>query len=637
MQDLIIIDFETSGLDYWQKEFRVESMAVTWYKDGEMKSKFMEGFAEITEFMQRLHDTQKPVGVYNLNFEFGVTRCVWPELNINFKVDVMRLVQLFDSGGPKGVFGLKDTTKRLLPEHADYEKPIYDWLLENIPGAKRKGIGKYLSKAPQYLLRAYNIADTEITMRLYKLITTALAEVPFDWTVDHDMYTAITKQVVHSKIRGIRVERGPLIAYAKSIDAEIVDLDRQFCVKYEAEILEVREILKQKKQAKYKKKIVTELPEFNMASKHHLKFLFVDVLGQEAKIKTPKLQPSFKASHLGQWKGAELLGSRGKRSIIKKQAEKLATLSEYDGRWHCDLKTVGTVTGRFAGTGGLNVQGMARRDRGLMGAMVAEENEVFVGIDFGAGEPTVTTHYTRDPYYAYATVDGTGKPPHYSNGVLMIDDIYLMYASISPVGKDAVREAFNRRYDGKTFIEQWQADSELIKAYLKPTRQLHKAICLGLGYSMGPKKLQKTLFESGNDLTMLQCRDAFKAYWKLFNGLRGFIEKRKQLFDDNAGVIVNEFGFRMTQDSNHKAFNSFIQSTVTCLLNIFIEHLCKEAPYAKFITVIHDEVIVSIPVSKIGDFENAKEHATVLLNQDIRWRVPVRTGFVTGKDLYECK
>ena len=638
MQDLISIDFETSGLDYWEKDFRVASMAATWYKDGEFKSTFLSDFDKITTFMEKLAETQKPVAVYNLNFEYGVARCIWSHLNINFAVDVMRLVQVFDSGGPSGVYGLKPTVARLLPEFADYAKPIHDWILENVEGVKPRDVGKHLSEAPYYLLKTYNIADTENTMRLFAKIDNSLKQRGFNWEVDHAMYIEMTKHVVHSKILGIRVERGALLKYAANIDVERVENDNQFLLRYASEIMQVREILRAKKQAKYKKKIVTELPEFNMASKQHLEYLFVDVLGQEPKIRTPKLKPSFKAQHMGQWQGAEILVNRGKREIVKKQAQKLALLSKNDGRWHCDLKTVGTVTGRFAGCGGLNIQGLARRDEGLMGAMVAEENEVFVGIDFGAGEPTVTAHYTKDPNYMWATVTGIGKVPYYKNNVLMIDDIYIMYASISPVGRDEIRAAFNKRYDGnRTFVEQWMEDPEVIKKELKKTRQLHKAICLGLGYSMGPKKLQKTLYESGNTLTMLQCREAFKAYWKLFAGLAKFIKSRQDLFVERSGVIINEFGFRMTQDSAHKAFNSLIQSTVTCLLNIFTGYLMKEAPYAKFITIIHDEIIVAVPADKLDLFAEAKENATRALNLELNWGVQVRTGFVTGKNLYDCK
>jgi hypothetical protein len=113
-----------------------------------------------------------------------------------------------------------------------------------------------------------------------------------------------------------------------------------------------------------------------------------------------------------------------------------------------------------------------------MAAIKPDEGYITVSIDLAAGEPTVTSHFSRDPNYIYACFDGVGKVPFYSGSVLKIDDIYLMSCSISPVGAQQMRQAFEQKWPAGTFQDQWMADAEVIKKALKKTRQQHKILCL---------------------------------------------------------------------------------------------------------------------------------------------------------------
>ena len=96
----------------------------------------------------------------------------------------------------------------------------------------------------------------------------------------------------------------------------------------------------------------------------------------------------------------------------------------------------------------LNVQGLARRDEGLKGLkglcsyIIPDEGRVFLSMDLGAGEPTCTAHYSQDPRYFHASVGGIGQPPYvYSDGVLMIDDVYIMFMSKTPIGSPIIKAA----------------------------------------------------------------------------------------------------------------------------------------------------------------------------------------------------
>lgn len=127
----------------------------------------------------------------------------------------------------------------------------------------------------------------------------------------------------------------------------------------------------------------------------------------------------------------------------------------------------------------LNPQGLARRDKGLMSSLLPPPGYVFVSIDLSSGEPTVTGEFSKDKNYLYATVDGVGQPPEYRNGILMLDDIYLMTASVSPLARQEVWDKFHKAsFDGKSFAEMWISDPDKVRSEFKHTRTMHKILCV---------------------------------------------------------------------------------------------------------------------------------------------------------------
>jgi len=283
----------------------------------------------------------------------------------------------------------------------------------------------------------------------------------------------------------------------------------------------------------------------------------------------------------------------------------------------------------------LNVQGLARRVPELMTTIGQYSDRENVSIDLSSGEPTVSAHYSRDPNYLYACFDGVGKAPFFKDGILMISDIYLMTMSKSPIGANTIREAFDKKWNGKSFADQWLEDDEVIKKALKASRQLHKMLALGLGYGMGPKKMVNQCYDNGYSLDISTAKLFYKAYWSLFSGLRQFANKC-QLQVQAKGYIVNAFGYRATPPP-HKAFNYLIQSSVSGIMHVFLAKLLAAAPYAEFVVCIHDELIMTIPKGMRDEFFKAKELATQSLNDDLKWSVPIRTGFVVGSNWYEAK
>lgn len=283
----------------------------------------------------------------------------------------------------------------------------------------------------------------------------------------------------------------------------------------------------------------------------------------------------------------------------------------------------------------LNVQGLARKDQGLLSCIVPDPGWVTVSIDLAAGEPSVTSHFTQDRNYRYACFDGVGKRPEYQNNVLMIDDIYLMTMSVSPIGRDKMREAYEKPWPGGSFADQWMADAEHVKSALKKDRQVHKILALGLSYGMGAKKMSKQMYDAGFDLSLRDAKAFFYAYWELFSGVRRFADKLTAIVEQDK-AIVNPFGYRLTPDPR-KAFNAFIQSSVSGIMHVFTAKLMAAAPYSRFITCIHDELLVDVPADRVEEFRRHKDQATDSLNEDLKWTVNIRTGFAVGTNWYEAK
>lgn len=284
----------------------------------------------------------------------------------------------------------------------------------------------------------------------------------------------------------------------------------------------------------------------------------------------------------------------------------------------------------------LNVQGLARRSPELMKALQPRKGLILVSQDLQAAEPSITAHFSGDKNYRYAVYDGIGKPPYYSpDGTLMIDDIYLMTMSRSPIGKTEMRALFDQTFDGRTFSEQWVINKDVPLSRIKDLRGTIKGWALGLSYGMGWKSLVSHAYDKGYVLSAKDAKEFYQTYWSIYSGVKDFSDRLSRIVK-KTGYLVNPFGYRCVPEP-HKAFNAFIQSSVSGLINVLFMKLLTISPYARLITIIHDEGIFEIPETKVEQFKADLAAALQSLNDDLGWSIKIRTGFVTGRDLYEAK
>lgn len=293
----------------------------------------------------------------------------------------------------------------------------------------------------------------------------------------------------------------------------------------------------------------------------------------------------------------------------------------------------------------LNPQGLARRDKKLMSAVKAPAGMTLVSCDLASGEPTCTTHYSQDKNYADATFNMVAKAPFYdAASVLKIDNLYLTVMSVSPMGKSLMRELFNTKYGTENFSALWCENvsfngspfQDYIKDQIKSQYAFHKAAALGFSYAMGAKRFQNVAYDAGHLISYGESKALFQTYWTLFSGIKRFANVCANNFKTR-GFLVNEFGYRLIPDSDYKAFNYWIQSTVSGIMHVLCAKFFALAPYCKFLLVIHDEVLFVCPTERLDEARLAMKQAEASLNANLNWRVNMRVGFATGSNLYEAK
>ncbi len=159
--------------------------------------------------------------------------------------------------------------------------------------------------------------------------------------------------------------------------------------------------------------------------------------------------------------------------------------------------------------------------------------------------------------------------------------------------------------------------------------------CLGLGYGMGPRKMVNAAYDAGYIISFAEAKEFHRNYWQLFAGLKT-LSDRLAAQRERDGYVINPFGYRSVAEPR-KAFNAFIQSSVSGIMHVYLAILTEIAPYAKLVTCIHDELLMSVPDKKLTEFKAAKEAATEELNTQLQWSVKVRTGWALGKNWYDAK
>jgi DNA polymerase I-like protein with 3'-5' exonuclease and polymerase domains len=682
---IVAFDFETTGLDYWNPNFRVLSCAFAWQgDDGRIKTRYLVGEEDIASQLKIIAEQKISLIAHNALFELGCILYRFPHIDDTIlKIDTKRLVQCYDNGGKdvksanpmsledelaalngelktKTGLGLESAVTRLLPrDFHNHKQPYYTWLRENA-GVKKGEEGANLSLLPDEMLEAYNTMDAVVTLMLYNIISDKFISEGFDWSFDHQLHMSACKRIAIAKANGVKVDRERLSLSAKEVRTSITNTQEEFLALYKNEITLidceraeawVNTPTTEAGKRKRKDKGMPEALKFNPGSTKQLAELFIDRLGikpvfwtKESKAsratrsKNPDKsafvpQPSMRAAHLPSYgEGGLILANLKKRQLVLLQENKLLALSDQDGRWHMDLNACGTKTGRYTGGGGLNIQALARKEKGLMGCLIPEDGYEFSSIDLSAGEPTVVAHYSGDVNYRAVTFDLVGREPSYVDGLLLLDDPYLSFASLSPLGSSEIAKAWQSGEFGN-----WVTDQESVKSKLKKIRALHKTLFLALMYGQGPRGMVNFSADQGVSLDIHTARETHHRFWNVLFPRVGRLARQLESQFERQGYLYNAFGYRMVPEQPRLALNYTIQSSVSGLMKILEDMFFQLAPWAHYVTTIHDETIITYPTDRREETKAAMQQATKQLNDYLQWSVEIRTGWATGNTLYEAK
>jgi DNA polymerase I-like protein with 3'-5' exonuclease and polymerase domains len=214
----------------------------------------------------------------------------------------------------------------------------------------------------------------------------------------------------------------------------------------------------------------------------------------------------------------------------------------------------------------------------------------------------------------------------------MIDSPYMMFGSISPIGKDSLRRAWDEgRFEG------WVKADDNTRKKVWSGLGTHKTISLAKVYGQGAKGTIKFASNFGVKLDYQTSKTLHHQFWfELFPNVRMLGERLEVQFK-RQGYLLNEFGYRMVPERESLALNYTIQSSVSGIIKLFDEFVLEEAPWATWVTVIHDEQIWEVPAERLEEFRLCVQRATQRLNEFLGWTVEIRTGFAPGNNLYEAK
>jgi len=323
---------------------------------------------------------------------------------------------------------------------------------------------------------------------------------------------------------------------------------------------------------------------FNPNSKPQLATLFYDQLGYKPHSLTETGRRSIDRKVLPS------LGAPGKllsqyNLYVKRRGyvEAVIAKSRRDGCIHPQFNSVGTVTTRLGGSGGLNMQQMPK-DPAFMASLAARPGYKLVQADAEALEPTILAEFSQDK-----TLLALYGPD------AKTQDIYLFVAAKIP----ALGREILRYYDPENPTKEGIAAA---KKHCKRERGIAKTVTLAANYNAGAPKIHETLKLGGIDISLAEVRQILREYWRLFAGVKLFETWLSDMWANNGGWILSILGTpicvseQFVKDIN----NRFCQTSGHMVLQLWIHHSAQALDesgieWHPWLIDCHDEMLIEVP------------------------------------------
>jgi DNA polymerase-1 len=389
----------------------------------------------------------------------------------------------------------------------------------------------------------YAAEDADITLRLHRVLSAKLAEIPALEKVYRDIEIPLVPVLARMEANGILID-------ADELRRQSVDLSRR--------------MLAAQQEA-------TELAghTFNLDSPKQLQALLFDELKLPALVKTPTGQPSTNEEALEAIADQHelpriILEYRGLAKLRSTYTDKLAEMVNPDtGRVHTSYHQAGAATGRLASSDP-NLQNIPIRTedgRRIRKAFVAPPGRKLVACDYSQIELRIMAHLSEDA------------------GLLRA------FAAGADIHRATAAEVFGKPLDEVSLNE----------------RRAAKAINFGLMYGMSAFGLAKQL-----DIGRGEAQDYIALYFNRYPGVREFMERTRKEAHER-GYVETVFGRRLYLDNinarnqglragaERAAINAPMQGTAADIIKramIDIDRwIVPHDAQAKMLLQVHDELV----------------------------------------------
>jgi DNA polymerase I len=389
----------------------------------------------------------------------------------------------------------------------------------------------------------YAAEDADVTLRLHRVLSAKLAEIPSLQTVYREIEIPLVQVLARMEANGILID-------ADELRRQSVDLSRRMLVAQQK---------------------ATELAgrTFNLDSPKQLQALLFDELKLPALVKTPTGQPSTNEEALEAIADQHelpriILEYRGLAKLRSTYTDKLSEMVNPDtGRVHTSYHQAGAATGRLS-SNDPNLQNIPIRTedgRRIRKAFIAPPGRKLIACDYSQIELRIMAHLSEDA------------------GLLRA------FAAGADIHRATAAEVFGKPLDEVSGNE----------------RRAAKAINFGLMYGMSAFGLAKQL-----DIGRGEAQDYIALYFNRYPGVREFMERTRKEAHER-GYVETVFGRRLYLDNinarnqglragaERAAINAPMQGTAADIIKramIDIDRwIANHADKAKMLLQVHDELV----------------------------------------------
>jgi len=503
-------------------------------------------------------------------------------------------------------------------------------------------------KLPPEVLGNYCCGDADSTYQLWEILKNLTIEnYPELWTYHTKYFMNEVKLLSEAQLRGITINKPMVIDYIKSTTLAMEAARREF-EKHPLVAPIVDEFNKAATAAylaaepekltkdgalrvnwcKWRAKEKTLLDEhgFNVNSPAQLKWLFYDRLGFKPQVFTKTNAPSTGKKALPLFgEPGEILLKYKKKDKNRSYAQSLLEKVEKHGKLHPQFKSVGTITGRLGGSGGLNVQ-QQPKDIGYLAAWESRPGHTIIQSDLIALEPVILTQFSQDKNLL--ALYGPGVPEN---------DVYLYFGAHAPGLQEKIRRYYdptNPTIDG----------IEKAKKECKRERSIAKQLCLASSYGAGIKKIHETLTLSGIPITLAEVKTLHAAYWSLFGGIKAWDRKLNQIRAVTGGWFPSMLGcpIPVAEDFVKDSVNRHTQRSGHEFLQVwlyYINHLrhARHVRMYPWIPDLHDGVMFEAVNEDVEEAVKVFNDALALANETCALEIPLKAPPSTGPNFGAVK